>query len=263
MTAHLGVFSLIQYCPNLARSEGINVGIVVASPTLGVVRTQFAETNSRARRAFGATLVDDARLTSAKRALQHRLSFLAPQAEALRIFAAQEAGMLVVLEPRTLVVEDIDTTTADLFAKLVGVDAKKHRRPKGRKPKIDSYFTELMTANVPLMRDVDVEVPLTGHKLKADYSYKNGALNLIKATGFPNDEERVVKRVENIGAQGLLLHKHPDPQLGQRKLIIVGEFADGDQEQVARTLLGDFNVRLVVTSELAEFVEEVRREAHK
>lgn len=45
-------FSIIQYCPSLARQEAVNIGILLFSPKHNYLRVKFTQDNSRVERLF-------------------------------------------------------------------------------------------------------------------------------------------------------------------------------------------------------------------
>jgi hypothetical protein len=119
MSEHAAIYSLIQYCPVLARAEGVNVGLVIVCADLNAVRFQFSTHNVLVQQRFGPTAFDDQRLTSAKLALAARLARLPADESAFRQWLGSEAGKLVFHEPRPLVVRDLEQDLARLFRDLV------------------------------------------------------------------------------------------------------------------------------------------------
>jgi hypothetical protein len=113
------LYSIIQFRPDEARAEGVNVGVVVACPSSNVVKATFSANNVAVKNRFGAGAFDDGRLTSAKRALKNRIERTEPTQAALRTFISQEAGALVLLDPRPIVITDLDADIATLFGELV------------------------------------------------------------------------------------------------------------------------------------------------
>jgi hypothetical protein len=61
--------------------------------------------------------------------------------------------------------------------------------------------------------------------------------------------------------EGKSLHEHPDPELGELQLVIVGQFRQGDSESPAkvRHVLDEYRVKLFRISELPQLIDEVRR----
>ena len=53
MNATKGYYSLVQYCPDVARQEAANVGVVLFCPELAFLEARLASSNHRIRRFFG------------------------------------------------------------------------------------------------------------------------------------------------------------------------------------------------------------------
>jgi hypothetical protein len=74
MSAIQGYFCLIQYCPDLARQEAVNVGVLVFCPQSGFLEIKLTEDNDRVARLFGKHSFHPASLDAAKRGLVYRLT---------------------------------------------------------------------------------------------------------------------------------------------------------------------------------------------
>jgi hypothetical protein len=257
------LFSIIQFYPRALRREGVNVGVLVLSERLGVVRVKMSSNNELVRKHCGATSFDDAWLTSAKRSLARRLQGLEPTEASLLKFIAMEAGQLVVLPPRPVVLEDPDRTVATVFNELVG-EIETHRRRRERAPKLDELFMPLFTGNL-IEKVGSVSVPVLGKQIHGAYKYRNGALNYIKPQAFSEDDDSALTTAGNLGLLGLMLSKHPihvADEVVQQKLILVAKLARRALAERIKTLLRDCAVRLVLDSEVPGFVDEVRENAH-
>src|SRR5260370_607690 len=73
MPSELGYYSLIQYCPDAARLETVNVGLVVFNPSADYLGVRLAEDNDRIGRVFRGHQFRPWVLEAAKRALANRL----------------------------------------------------------------------------------------------------------------------------------------------------------------------------------------------
>jgi DUF3037 family protein len=255
-------YSVVQFCPSLARGEGVNVGVTIVSPRAEKVVARFSSNNERVKRVFGADAYDDGRLTSAKTALHRRLVGMTPTEEDFRVFIGSEANSLVLSPPRPIIANDLDVEIVRLFDELVGERPPQTRRRRPASPDLEAVFLPLLRANIPgFMKDVDVTVPRLGQHLRMPYAYTNGGLNYIKGEGFAGDEEALTRAVQNLATQGQLLAKHPIGSL-RRHLIIVARFEESDQVERVRSTFEDFDVRLVLEPDLPQFAQEVRSSAH-
>jgi hypothetical protein len=260
MTGHAATYSIIRFCPDVARGEGVNVGVVLICPAVKAVRVLLSSNNERVKKHFGKASFDDARLTAAKRALARRLSSISPAQGDLRAFISQESGSLTFDEPRPIVVSEVEADMAALFAELVGEVPRLQRRREVT-PEVEQYFLPLFTANVPIQRNVTVSVPKLGRELHVPYAYRNGAINYIKPQGFGPDQEATLRIAQNLGSQGFLIQKHPQGEMPEQ-LIVIGAFRQPSHLPAVREMFEDFKVRLVVSDEIMGLVEEIRRQAH-
>jgi hypothetical protein len=134
-------FSLIQYVPDLDRAEGVNVGVVLLSPS-GRAHVQLAETNELVRRHFPGHVFDDARLTYAKSSLERRLvSRVFESRDELERFGAALGNNLVLLPPRSTLLgsipEELDSLTRALVYEPAAAPGRRRgasaRRPLRRR----------------------------------------------------------------------------------------------------------------------------------
>lgn len=253
-----GFYSLIQFCPDATRAEGVNVGVVVgalgASPCI-----KLAGQNEQVKKRFGKDSFDEVRLEVEKRGLARRLAELSLQEMSeLARFISLEAGRLVVLEPRPLMVTSTAEDAERLFVRLVD-DPAPVRRSRGKAPKLDRFFEPLVSEKL-VQRSVTVDIPLMGKSLHTDYAYRNGRQNFIKAHAFSADLDSAFASVSDIGSKGLLLAKHPGEL--ESRLILVSDIEDTNSRTLIEAMLKDHQVRSVDIRDIDELVDEVRREAH-
>lgn len=252
------LYSVIQFWPDLARAEGINIGIALVCPGVGT-RTVMSANNVAIKKAFGARF-DGKRLDAVKRSLKVRLDALPQSFESFETFINSQANNLVLLPPRWTMTEDPDATATSLFAELVGERKRPTRRGSPHGPNLTEFFTPLFTAGLPnLRKDVEVQIPTLHKTLTAEVAYRNGGLNYVLGYGFPGDEHSALEKAKSIGGDGLLLSKHADAASGlAQRMVVAGRLKDERMADTIKALLSDFNVRLVREAELQAFVAEVR-----
>jgi hypothetical protein len=122
MAAHQGYLCLIQYCPDRARMETINVGVVIFCPALGVLEVRVTDDDDRAARLFGADRVRLAQLHEGKQAIVQRLrgADSRPRTlEELQHFVDTRGNDLILTPPRSMRVEEPARQLDDLFRRLV------------------------------------------------------------------------------------------------------------------------------------------------
>jgi hypothetical protein len=258
---HPGFYSVVRFCPDIERGETVNVGVVLGSSGLGM-RVRMAERNEYVKRRFGADAFDNTRLTLIKDGFAERLKEVEPNAEALAAFGAAEAGKLQLSPPRPVVVTDLDGEVLALFQRLVEDPEIARRERRTPKPDLSPIVKQLVRRNVPIQRRPEVSVPILDEPLTADFAFRNGARNIVKAVGLSGREDNAMEEASDLGSKGLLLAKHPGVDGARSKLVIVADIDDQQLRHRVSLLLSDHEVRFVEANELAEFAEEIEREAH-
>jgi hypothetical protein len=114
-----GLFSLIQYCPDLGRMECANVGIVLVTLPYEVHVKMSPDNEVPKQRGF---IFDDDFLTSAKTAIRNRISHEAASwsdPKELEVFRRKEGNNLVLTVPKTVLFEDPEAELDKLYEELV------------------------------------------------------------------------------------------------------------------------------------------------
>src|SRR5262245_33328935 len=122
--AKRGYYSLIQFCPDPARAEVANLGVVLFCPDLGFLDVRMAPDNDRVRQFFGDGSFDDWALNSGKQALCARLRADREDFRTvadLERFAQTRANELILTSPRPVKVVDPECDLATLYRDLVQV----------------------------------------------------------------------------------------------------------------------------------------------
>ena len=109
LSAAKGFYSIIQFVASLDRAEGVNVGVVMAVPSLAYLDVQMEDS-------------EDARLVVAYQGLKARIlreNWESP--EDLIHFANCEGNHLQLISPRTILTKDPPADLNALFRRLVKV----------------------------------------------------------------------------------------------------------------------------------------------
>ena len=125
--AHLGYFSLIQFCPDASRLEAANVGVVLLCPDLNFLEARTSRGNARVQRFFGSDSFNPASLNSAKRAMVARLKVewkVAPTLKQFQHFVDTRANEIKLTAPRPVKVFDPAADLQRLFDELVLIPSK-------------------------------------------------------------------------------------------------------------------------------------------
>jgi|GEM_PF-3307785 len=272
MPDHKGHYSILQYCPDPARAEAVNLGVALICPTLGFADVRLREKHKRVAKVFGKESFSPEWLTQAAEGVATRVRGLAGKSvEDLEAFIATRGNALLLTAQRSTRVVGGDTSAAierlyrDLVADVAVPEVSAASRAPtsdGLKPRLQRAFSRPTLAD-RVESDQAVMVPGAGTRLDGLYAFQNGRLNYVLAKTF---KEKPVEQALIYAGYDELLRKHPDTEQRERGLILVAEIGrkrelDELRRRVSETLK-DLQTRVVWGDEIDAFADEVEREAH-
>lgn len=214
-----GYYSLIQYCPDLARLEAANIGVILFCPERRFIRAWIAQGNDRIRRFFGSQDNDWTQINAIKSAMVNRLEVTARDFKSLddlTNFIATRANEVQITSPRPTKVSEPEKDLDELFEDLVGGRSKqplKYSAPPVEKA-LERTFREKGVDEF-IRRDVTVTVPAFHKSLTVPFGFQNGRFNLIQPVRFQQTTElRVLDTACRHAVEGRSLYEHPDEKLG-------------------------------------------------
>lgn len=270
MESSKGYYCLIQYCPDLARLEAANVGVILFCPELGFIRAKIAQGNDRIRRFFGSEDNDWTQINAIKNAIVNRLEVTGKDFKTiddLTTFISTRANEVQLTTPRPLKVSAPAKDLDDLFEELVGGRSNhplKYSAPPVEKA-LERTFRDSGVEEF-IRRDVTVTVPAFHKSLTVPYSFKNGRFNLIQPVRFHQTQElRVLDLACRHAVEGRSLYEHPDEKLGELKLIVVGSFEpeSGEFKDVVSNILRENKVALHSIEDVQGLVDEIKTTGKK
>lgn len=260
MKAATGYYSLLQYCPDRSRLEGVNIGVILFVPEYKYLGTRTTTSNDRINRFWGRKNVDADHINSLKCFIQDRLEVQGVASfEEFQRFVRTRANDLLLLEPRPLSVTDPERELECLFSRLVGG----RRKPQPAKRLFPDLDREFRTRLKDRMRfDVPVVVPVVNSTLHIPYMYRNGECKLVKPHAFGAKGIDIGLR---LAAEGDLINKH-HVEGERRSLIILPKLEIGipNPDRIRASLTGlfrDFKIRTVWPEDQQAFISQVEREA--
>lgn len=262
MSPSLGYYSLIQYCPDLARLEAANVGVLLFCPERQFLKAMTARDNRRIRHFFGAEGNDWARINSFKLGLVERLELERSNIHTLadlEHFIALRANAIQISPPRSMKVTDPEQDLQRLFAEMFG-EREERARGKSLQTVVGEKLHQAGLEN-KLRTNIVVTVPALDRNIEVPFGYQNGRFNLITPTKFgAADPERSVTQAYKFAVQGRSLYEHPHGDLGDLQLVVVAKFRAHDRESPTRIahLFEDFGVKLFTMRQLPDLIEEIR-----
>ncbi|MDM4013926.1 DUF3037 domain-containing protein [Roseiconus lacunae] len=265
MTPTKGYYSIVQYCPDLARRETVNVGIVLLVPDLQFLHSRMANDNERVRHFFGISGEEAKQVSLFKKSFKHRieveqLAITSPQA--LQKFIDTRGNQFRLTEPAFVKVRQPQETLDQLFVELVGEQSEKAKR-SSLKSAIDARFVKAGVSD-KIRRDVPVSMPILDQDIKIPFGFQNGEFHLLQPARFESERERDnFDRALKFSTEGKLFQEHPDARLGKLQFNVIGRFPSKSDKSISmvREVLGEANIRLHSEHDLSELIDEIQRTA--
>ena len=255
-----GYYSVIQFSPDPARAEAVNVGVLLFCPARGFIAAKTRRDNQRVRRMFGDDGFENDRLNAAKTSMERRVARLESAGlEDLERFIASRGNDIILTPARSIrVTGDPAELLGELHEERVGSVEREKSGPS--MPELDQAMHS-PTLHDRIRFNQDVEVPRFGRTLRIPYAYQNGTFNRIKPQVFKNAP---IERASFLALSGRVIREHKDPEHGEQRLIVVSDVADrAHRDKIRETIDNVFdeaNVRNVWRDELPRFLEEVEAE---
>ncbi|HKV37273.1 MAG TPA: DUF3037 domain-containing protein [Pyrinomonadaceae bacterium] len=264
-----GYYSILQFVPDLEKSEGANIGIVLFCPDKGYLKVQTSNGNDRVRRFFGPEIdldLDLDRINAFKAAFEERLEFEASRLktrEDFLQFVNTRANQLLLTSPRPIKVFEPDSDLARLFESLVGGRRKPRLSALSSREELKQEFAHrLVERGIAdrVQRDLSVESALLDRTLVFPFAFRNGRINVIEPVSFEGSKKSNIDRACQLAVQGQDLIGRPDPI----QLNVLGSFDPRQPEALehVREVLGKYAVAYHSASDMNELVELVARAAH-
>ncbi len=263
-TPKAGYYSLIQYCPDLGRSEAANIGILVFCPELGFLEAKVTQNNSRIIKFFGNAGHDWKQINSYKRGIVNRIrkeSSVIKDIDSLKTFIDSRANLIQISVPRAMTIVEPEKDLLELFQEFLGTEEIREKRESLR----TQFLTKVKSAGVErkVMTDLRVHVPVMNREIEIPFGYQNGRFNLIAPVRFESkDVDQSFRTACKYAVEGRSLYNHVDEQLGTLQLLLIGKFRakDDDTYKIVKRTCDESDVKLYRSSELPTLLDEIRRE---
>lgn len=235
-------------------------------PEQNFLKARIARNNHRIAKFFGVEGHDWKRINSFKHGLVDRLDVERGDIQTLddlQNFIALRANLLQITAPRPMSVEDPERDLDILFSDIIGERISKMTRRNLRRY-IGEQFNKAGLEK-KLRRDIHVTVPAFDKEVEIPFGYQNGRLNLITPVRFEaGNPDQAIVTASRYAIEGDSLYKHPDPKLGELKLVVVGQFRSDDSESLRRVkrIFADYPLAFFRSSELPRLIDEIRQTAH-
>ena len=263
MKFHKAFYSLIQYCPDPARVEAANIGVLLFCPDLGFLQALTAKDNRRVQRFFGSEGQDWQQLNLFKIAFRQRIDqeqARITSVEKLQEFVDQRANLIRVTDPQPMRVGEPADDLRKLFDSLVGGQVDRET-PRPRFQTVIARRFEKAQLDNKLRKDIPVSVPYLKKPITFPFGFQNGTFNLLQPVSFTaEDPDDSVRKAFQFAGEADAISSHPDPELGVMKLVVIARFRSKTDE--ARGSVADclrsHDVQLVAEEQLNELVQEIK-----
>jgi len=254
-----GFFSLIQFSPDIARCEAINIGVIVVSEEVGFLKMRLTEDFKRVQKLLPlSSQINDAKyLESMKDAfcdlIERNREALLKKGEFER-FVRTRPHEIRLTEPKSIKLDDPENDLNDLFSTLVTVTQRHEKKSS------EVLFPDLDRAlRMPgfsgkIQFDVTIDLPITGKCFSAPYSYRNGHVNFIKPQRFSD-----FSMAEQLATEGGILQKKTE-----NRLIVIPDVAikKPDASQHINELFALFEIQCFNGNDISPLIAQIEREAH-
>jgi hypothetical protein len=123
MTGVRGVYSIIQYMPDLARAEAANVGVLIYVPETQRISLRISPTLSRVRKFFTPPQAEWEKIRRLVEAFRERFEAHSDEfatEEQFTRFIAARINAIRLTPPRPLIVDHVARNLDELYHELVG-----------------------------------------------------------------------------------------------------------------------------------------------
>jgi len=261
-----GYYSIIQYCPDVARHEVANVGMVLLCPELSFLKTRMAVgARRRIKEMFPRLRQDQERLNSTLLGIAGRLHVdreYFKTVDDLSRFAETRANAMRLTAPLPVRVEDPDAELNRLFERMVGEGEKRKKRSL-IEARLGAAFKRAGVSHL-VRKKVTMELPRFHRPMEAPFGYQNSRFNVIQPARFANRSlTGILSLTGRLEIEGDLLFENADSPLGPLQMVVVAQFGK-DQADVAdfvQRRLEQSHARLVRLEHLDDLIQEIRTTA--
>ena len=255
MAREQGYYSLVQFCPDPARAEVANLGVLLFSPAHDFIEVALSKSTRRVKTIFPRLELDPTQIKSMQRWLKDRLEVERDRfrtKDDLTHFIETRFNDVRLTAPRSIAVERPAEQLKSLFAELVAMPRKEEsvEAPaigEARSPfrRLDAFFHRPQISQF-VEFDRQVELPVSGQKIDIPYVFTNGSVSLVKPEEIGTFD--VAKRRL---AEGLLLAHHRTADNKRQEFLVMA----GVEKPKLRDQIGQLSAEV---SELGVhfFVEE-------
>ena len=254
-----GYFSIIQFSPDIARCEAINIGIILFSEELDFFEIKTTENLTRAK----SLIFPSSKIKSMEFLKTAKLSFCElvkrQKNELIKLpefekFVKTRAHEIRLTSPKSIRISDPEKELQELFSTMV-IDLPKNMEKSDKIifPELDRQLRMPNIAN-KIKFEYTINLPITDQTFTAPYAYLNGCTNFIKPQRIIN-----FNSAERLAAQGEIIQKK---KLG--KLIVIPKVDMNETNATDRIcdLFNIFEIQYYKIDQIDKLIQKIETEAH-
>jgi hypothetical protein len=262
-----GYYCLIQVCPDPARAEAVNVGVLLYRPEPLVCLVRMSSDLGAARALVAGAGLDLRAVKVAADRMATRIETAGfSSIDELAHFARSRGNVVQVTAPRSVRTENPERDIQTLFDDLVrsGPPRPASQTHEVLLPYLETKFIALHErAPERVALHPSFEVPELSTAIDADYSYRNGHLNLVVLKTIPHKSSVIDRRAFEVNSQGQVVRKYIED--GSATLTVVGVSVEPSpdpeaEERFGRILRALGGAEFVRSSEVEKFAQRVQQD---
>lgn len=251
MTRKQGYYSLVQFCPDPARAEVVNLGVLLFSPEHQFLEVSMSKTVRRVKSVFPQIEYDTDQIKTIISWLKKRLEVERARIRDkndLNYFFQTRINDIRITEPRSIMVGAPIAKLRELYSELVEIPKASTANREAPEtlgfPELDAFFQRPDIAG-HVEENVTFDVPISGRTIEVPYVFTNGTINLVKPERIGSFEA-----AEKWLVDGLLITSRLGTRDKQRELHLL---VDSPKERV-KEQVGQLNAE--ITGEHVKFYLE-------
>lgn len=269
MAQHRGLYSLIRFCPDLARGEAVNIGVALFAENPRLLLCGIDPYRSKARSWFGLDSEQYDWLKIQSAALETRFSNEVDRirsAEEFHVFAQTRANALQMTQPRFVAFDDSEKCLSGLLDDLVRSKKSVHAAATPSDADLGRFRERMLEGRLGQVVLPDVHIPVLGQLDEIDntYAYLNGVPNFVKPVRVEGTR-RSFSRAHTLAHRWRIASTEGQAE-GMNLACVVLESDDhvsGSYLNTVKKILHGERIRVIGRSEIQGLVREIEESARE
>jgi len=223
MTSPTAWYSLLQVCPDDARDERVNVGVVLIVPDRGFVGARVDQEMARAEKLFKSEQSVPS-LAAAAQSVAERLRRWPDvlDSKALAEYGSRLGNAIRLTTPRGVRSNDPAATLQSLFDEFLS-PCPVLQRHKTRLPRIIERALVEIGFRHNVFRDYKFSLTSLDKVIHSPLAYQNGQVTMVKVCRLDRGHAKAIDAAIKIAGEGLLVKMEHNPGGTETRVVAVPE----------------------------------------